>query len=50
LTWGIPSNHSQIESSWRNLSLPEQEAVFRHLEELQKKDWKQLTIDQKKAG
>lgn len=27
----------------------EQESIFHHLESLQKKDWKQLTLDEKKA-
>lgn len=39
-----------IEASWKALSKEEQYAVFRQLEELQRKDWKELSIDEKKAG
>jgi len=41
---------SNIEASWKSLAPGEQEGVFKHLEELQKKDWKELTVDQKKAA
>ena len=40
----------QIEASWKGLSASEQESTFKALEELQKKDWKELSIDEKKAG
>lgn len=39
----------QIEASWKTLTPAEQESTFKALEELQKKDWKELTIDEKKA-
>lgn len=32
------------------MSPQEQEAIFHHLEGLQKKDWTQLTLDEKKAS
>ena len=32
------------------MSASEQESTFKALEELQKKDWKELSIDEKKAG
>lgn len=35
---------------WERLSADEQLAVHQQLEELQKKDWKSLSIDEKKAG
>ncbi|KAK4330917.1 Cytochrome c oxidase subunit IV [Rhodotorula toruloides] len=41
---------SIIEVSWKNLSPAEQEQTFKHLEELQKKDWKELSLDEKKAA
>ncbi len=40
----------QIEARWKDLAKEEQYAVFRQLEELQKKDWKELSVDEKKAG
>ncbi|EPQ27294.1 uncharacterized protein PFL1_05217 [Pseudozyma flocculosa PF-1] len=39
-----------IEASWKNLSKEEQYGVFRQLEELQRKDWKELSVDEKKAA
>lgn len=39
-----------IEASWKSLSKEEQYGVFRQLEELQRKDWKELSVDEKKAG
>ena len=39
----------QIEASWKTLSPAEQEATFKSLEELQKKPWTELTLDEKKA-
>ena len=39
-----------IEASWKTLSKEEQYGVFRQLEELQRKDWKELSLDEKKAG
>ncbi|CDW99883.1 hypothetical protein [Sporisorium scitamineum] len=38
-----------IEASWKTLSKEEQYGVFRQLEELQRKDWKELSLDEKKA-
>lgn len=39
-----------IEASWKTLSKEQQYAVFRQLEELQRKDWKDLSVNEKKAG
>ncbi|KWU43159.1 cytochrome c oxidase subunit IV, partial [Rhodotorula sp. JG-1b] len=39
-----------IEASWKSLTPTEQEQTFKHLEELQKKDWKELSLDEKKAA
>ncbi|KAK0544473.1 Cytochrome c oxidase subunit 5B, mitochondrial [Tilletia horrida] len=39
-----------IEARWGSLSKEEQFGVFRLLEEIQKKDWKELSIDEKKAA
>ncbi|GAK67140.1 cytochrome c oxidase subunit V [Moesziomyces antarcticus] len=39
-----------IEASWKSLSKEEQYGVFRQLEELQRKDWKELSVDEKKAA
>lgn len=39
-----------LEARWAKMSKEEQYGVFRHLEELQRKDWKELSLDQKKAG
>ncbi|KIS66471.1 putative cytochrome-c oxidase chain V precursor [Mycosarcoma maydis] len=39
-----------IEASWKTLSKEEQYGVFRQLEELQRKDWKELSLDEKKAA
>jgi hypothetical protein len=41
---------ANIEASWKNLPSEEQYEVYQQLEELQKKDWKELTVDEKKAG
>lgn len=41
---------SNIEAHWSKLPAAEQYEVFQALEEAQKKDWKQLTTDEKKAG
>ena len=40
----------QIEASWVSLPAREQERIYNELQELQKKDWKELSLDQKKAG
>lgn len=39
-----------IEASWKDLSAEEQYEIHQQLRELQKKDWKELTVDEKKAG
>ncbi|PWN53298.1 putative cytochrome-c oxidase chain V precursor [Violaceomyces palustris] len=39
-----------IEATWKSLSKEEQYGVFRQLEEVQRKDWKELSIDEKKAA
>lgn len=46
LTASVPN----LEARWAQLSKEEQYGIFRHLEELQRKDWKELSVDQKKAG
>lgn len=38
-----------IEATWTKLPKEEQYEVYRTLEEVQKRDWKQLTVDEKKA-
>lgn len=39
-----------VEAQWANLNQDDKSLVIEQLEELQKKDWKQLSIDEKKAG
>jgi len=41
---------SNVEVQWEKLSRDEQLDIHRKLEALQKKDWKSLTMDEKKAG
>ncbi len=41
---------SNVEAMWERLSADEQLVIHQQLEELQKKDWKTLSIDEKKAG
>ena len=41
---------SNVEAQWENLSQQEQLTVHQQLEELQKRDWKTLSLDEKKAG
>lgn len=41
---------SNVEAQWEKLSADEQLAVHQQLEVLQKRDWKTLSIDEKKAG
>ncbi len=41
---------SNVEARWERLSADEQAVVHQQLEELQKRDWKTLTVDEKKAG
>ncbi|GAA95646.1 uncharacterized protein L969DRAFT_92775 [Mixia osmundae IAM 14324] len=38
-----------IEASWAGLTPTEQKGLSSHLEELQRKDWKELSLEQKKA-
>jgi len=47
-TANIPLNN--IEQHWSKLSEDEQSTLYDELQELQKKDWKQLTLDEKKAS
>jgi cytochrome c oxidase subunit 4 len=41
---------SNVEAQWEKLSKEDQVTVHSQLEALQKKDWKTLSIDEKKAG
>src|SRR6267154_4306343 len=41
---------SNVEAQWATLSPSEQTAVHQQLEELQRKDWKTLSLSEKKAG
>ncbi|KAI8450503.1 cytochrome c oxidase subunit IV-domain-containing protein [Phakopsora pachyrhizi] len=41
---------ANIEAAWKEMSAQEQESIFHHLESLQKKDWSQLSLDEKKAS
>src|ERR1700755_3498507 len=41
---------SNVEAQWASLSPSEQTAVHQQLEELQRKDWKTLSLAEKKAG
>jgi hypothetical protein len=41
---------SNVEAQWAALSPTEQTAVHQQLEELQRKDWKTLSLAEKKAG
>ncbi|KAF8329846.1 cytochrome c oxidase subunit IV-domain-containing protein [Cantharellus anzutake] len=41
---------ANVEAQWEKLSKEEQLDVYRQLEELQKRDWKTLSIDEKKAA
>jgi TRAP-type C4-dicarboxylate transport system substrate-binding protein len=41
---------SNVEAQWATLSPSEQTAVHQQLEELQQKDWKMLSLAEKKAG
>jgi cytochrome c oxidase subunit 4 len=41
---------SNVEAQWATLSPSEQTAVHQQLEELQRKDWKTLSLAEKKAG
>ncbi|KAI0707818.1 cytochrome c oxidase subunit IV-domain-containing protein [Earliella scabrosa] len=41
---------SNVEAMWERLSADEQLVIHQQLEELQKKDWKTLSVDEKKAA
>ena len=41
---------SNVEAQWEKLSKADQATVQNQLEEIQKKDWKVLSVDEKKAG
>ena len=41
---------SNVEAQWATLSPSEQTAVHQQLEDLQRKDWKTLSLAEKKAG
>ncbi|EIW84651.1 cytochrome c oxidase subunit IV [Coniophora puteana RWD-64-598 SS2] len=41
---------SNVEAQWEAMNKDEQLTVHRQLEEIQKKDWKTLSIDEKKAA
>jgi len=41
---------SNVEAQWEHISRDEQVQVHRQLEALQKKDWKTLSLDEKKAA
>ena len=41
---------SNVEAQWELLSTEEQYVIHQQLEEIQKKDWKTLSVDEKKAG
>merc|ERR1712093_2812 len=43
-------NLGSIEASWVSLPRAEQERIYGDLLELQKKDWKELSLDEKKAA
>jgi cytochrome c oxidase subunit 4 len=41
---------ANIEAQWERMPKEDQSVVHQQLEELQKKDWKQLSLAEKKAG
>jgi hypothetical protein len=41
---------SNIQAQWENMTEEEQNLVHRQLEELQAKDWRNLSLDEKRAG
>lgn len=41
---------SNVQAQWETMSEAEQSLVHRQLEELQKKDWRGLSLDEKRAG
>ncbi|KIJ92863.1 hypothetical protein K443DRAFT_685014 [Laccaria amethystina LaAM-08-1] len=46
----VPIPLSNVEAQWAKLSSEEKVAVHEQLEVLQKKDWKELSLDEKKAA
>lgn len=45
-----PVRLSNVEASWTKLTPEEKASVHQQLEDIQKKDWKELSVDEKKAG
>jgi cytochrome c oxidase subunit 4 len=45
-----PISLSNVEATWTTLAPEEKASVHQQLEEVQKKDWRELSIDEKKAG
>ncbi|KXN81271.1 Cytochrome c oxidase polypeptide 5, mitochondrial [Leucoagaricus sp. SymC.cos] len=45
-----PVSLSNVEASWTKFSPEEKASVHQQLEEIQKKDWKELSTDEKKAA
>ena len=45
-----PVSLSNVEAKWTKLSEEDQAAVHEQLEVIQQKDWKELSVDEKKAG
>ncbi|KAF5364657.1 hypothetical protein D9758_005531 [Tetrapyrgos nigripes] len=41
---------SNVEAQWEKMSREDQISVYRELEEIMKKDWKEMTLDEKKAA
>jgi cytochrome c oxidase subunit 4 len=41
---------SNIQAQWESMGEREQSVVHRQLEELQKRDWRSLSLDEKRAG
>ncbi|KAI0636529.1 cytochrome c oxidase subunit IV-domain-containing protein [Trametes polyzona] len=41
---------SNVEAMWERLSADEQAVIHQQLEEIQKRDWKTLSVDEKKAA
>ena len=41
---------SNVEAQWQKMTADEQLTVHQQLEELQRRDWKTLSLDEKKAG
>ncbi|WFD05323.1 Cytochrome c oxidase subunit 5B, mitochondrial [Malassezia vespertilionis] len=39
-----------IENRWANLSKEEQYSLFKYIEEVQRKDWKELSLPEQRAG